>query len=111
MICLDIWLPPTWFFRGDMSSFDPILALSSDHLFFFFFSSRRRHTRSDRDWSSDVCSSDLIFGYDLDFYTDPRKGDTFRIILEKKKYAKGQTAGYGNILAAEYENAGRKYQA
>src|SRR2546421_9207797 len=29
---------------------------------FFFFSSRRRHTRSDRDWSSDVCSSDLIQG-------------------------------------------------
>src|SRR5699024_11633403 len=26
---------------------------------FFFFSSRRRHTRSKRDWSSDVCSSDL----------------------------------------------------
>src|SRR2546421_4753389 len=30
-------------------------------LVFFFFSSRRRHTRSDRDWSSDVCSSDLQF--------------------------------------------------
>src|SRR5690349_23527832 len=27
---------------------------------FFFFSSRRRHTRSLRDWSSDVCSSDLL---------------------------------------------------
>src|SRR6266403_2801516 len=27
---------------------------------FFFFSSRRRHTRSLRDWSSDVCSSDLM---------------------------------------------------
>src|SRR5699024_12030984 len=27
--------------------------------FIFFFSSRRRHTRSKRDWSSDVCSSDL----------------------------------------------------
>src|SRR5215470_19548756 len=27
--------------------------------FFFFFSSRRRHTRCYRDWSSDVCSSDL----------------------------------------------------
>src|SRR5215813_14690024 len=27
---------------------------------FFFFSSRRRHTRCGRDWSSDVCSSDLI---------------------------------------------------
>src|SRR5207249_9528874 len=26
----------------------------------FFFSSRRRHTRSKRDWSSDVCSSDLF---------------------------------------------------
>src|SRR2546429_1749297 len=29
-------------------------------LIFFFFSSRRRHTRCSRDWSSDVCSSDLI---------------------------------------------------
>src|SRR6266576_5743855 len=29
-------------------------------IFFFFFSSRRRHTRSLRDWSSDVCSSDLL---------------------------------------------------
>src|SRR5690625_6186495 len=28
-------------------------------LLFFFFSSRRRHTRWPRDWSSDVCSSDL----------------------------------------------------
>src|SRR5699024_7040680 len=30
------------------------------HNMFFFFSSRRRHTRSKRDWSSDVCSSDLV---------------------------------------------------
>src|SRR5690606_39442504 len=30
--------------------------------FFFFFSSRRRHTRFSRDWSSDVCSSDLTAG-------------------------------------------------
>src|SRR5208282_6276804 len=30
------------------------------HFFFFFFSSRRRHTRCYRDWSSDVCSSDLM---------------------------------------------------
>src|SRR5699024_8060760 len=33
------------------------------------FSSRRRHTRSKRDWSSDVCSSDLV---DLDDLHDPR---------------------------------------
>jgi murein DD-endopeptidase MepM/ murein hydrolase activator NlpD len=52
-----------------------------------------------------------IFGYDLDFYTDPRKGDTFRIVMERKKYANGQTAGYGKIFAAEYQNAGKKYQA
>src|SRR5215510_2459398 len=32
------------------------------YLFFFFFSSRRRHTRWPRDWSSDVCSSDLPAG-------------------------------------------------
>src|SRR5712675_941656 len=31
-------------------------------LLFFFFSSRRRHTRCSRDWSSDVCSSDLGTG-------------------------------------------------
>src|SRR2546429_7864413 len=30
--------------------------------YFFFFSSRRRHTRCSRDWSSDVCSSDLTSG-------------------------------------------------
>src|SRR3989304_10085932 len=32
-------------------------------LFPFFFSSRRRHTRCSRDWSSDVCSSDLLWHY------------------------------------------------
>src|SRR2546429_3755553 len=30
------------------------------YFYFFFFSSRRRHTRCSRDWSSDVCSSDLL---------------------------------------------------
>src|SRR5947209_16469452 len=39
---------------------------------FFFFSSRRRHTRYWRDWSSDVCSSDLgswhaLVGVDMPF--------------------------------------------
>src|SRR5439155_17159206 len=50
------------------SCFDPIFStflsflfrsVSVCLLFFFFFSSRRRHTRWPRDWSSDVCSSDL----------------------------------------------------
>src|SRR5699024_11541380 len=36
----------------------------------FFLSSRRRHTRSKRDWSSDVCSSDLVLGL-MTVYTNP----------------------------------------
>src|SRR5690554_4952584 len=46
-------------------------------IFLFFFSSRRRHTRCGRDWSSDVCSSDLLvyfgvrFDEDLGFDTAP----------------------------------------
>ena len=52
-----------------------------------------------------------IFGWDLDFYTDPRPGDTFRIVVEKKKFANGETAAYGRILVAEYNNAGRPYRA
>src|SRR5204862_7459757 len=35
------------------------MTIHINSFFFFFFSSRRRHTRSLRDWSSDVCSSDL----------------------------------------------------
>src|ERR671913_761869 len=38
-------------------------------LFFFFFSSRRRHTRYWRDWSSDVCSSDLAVYRESVLYT------------------------------------------
>src|SRR2546422_4651147 len=34
--------------------------ISRMYVVFFFFSSRRRHTRCSRDWSSDVCSSDLV---------------------------------------------------
>src|SRR5437870_2365712 len=35
------------------------------YFLFFFFSSRRRHTRWPRDWSSDVCSSDLPIAVEL----------------------------------------------
>src|SRR5256885_12974197 len=38
---------------------------TKDDFCFFFFSSRRRHTRLQGDWSSDVCSSDLEVGHDL----------------------------------------------
>lgn len=52
-----------------------------------------------------------IFGWDLDFYTDPRKGDTFRVVVEKRIYSNGQPASYGKLFAAEYNNAGTPYQA
>src|SRR5258707_3797254 len=39
------------------------------YCFFFFFSSRRRHTRYWRDWSSDVCSSDLLLNISASPYT------------------------------------------
>lgn len=52
-----------------------------------------------------------IFGWDIDFNTDTRPGDTFRLVVEKKKYADGTLALYGRILLAEYVNAGRHYRA
>src|SRR5690606_41194323 len=42
--------------------------------YLFFFSSRRRHTSFSRDWSSDVCSSDLAFERQV-FLGIGRKGD------------------------------------
>ena len=52
-----------------------------------------------------------IFGWDLDFYTDPRPGDTFRVVVEKKRLANGETVSYGRILAAEYINEHHPYRA
>src|SRR3989454_7960717 len=39
-------------------------------LLFFFFSSRRRHTRLQGDWSSDVCSSDLVSEFSMEIEPD-----------------------------------------
>lgn len=51
-----------------------------------------------------------IFAWDLDFYTDPRPGDTFRLVFEKTRYGEGSPS-YGKIYAAQYNNAGHLYQA
>jgi murein DD-endopeptidase MepM/ murein hydrolase activator NlpD len=61
----------------------------------------------------DVLAYDLAercFGWDIDFYTDLRKGDAFRILVEKK-YLDGKFSGYRNILAAEFTNDGKVFQA
>jgi murein DD-endopeptidase MepM/ murein hydrolase activator NlpD len=52
-----------------------------------------------------------IFAWDLDFYSDPQPGDTFRMVVEKKQYANGAPPAYGRILMAEYNNAGHLYSA
>jgi murein DD-endopeptidase MepM/ murein hydrolase activator NlpD len=52
-----------------------------------------------------------IFGWDLDFYTDPRPGDTFRVVVEKKMLSNGEMSSYGRILMAEYNNGPRTYRA
>ena len=52
-----------------------------------------------------------VFGWDLDFYSDPRRGDTFRVVVERKEYGNGQEHTSGRILAAEYNNGGHLYRA
>src|SRR2546422_5435257 len=59
-----------------------ISVLSFFRFVFFFFSSRRRHTRCSRDWSSDVCSSDLFHGRPVlkDFTMEVPSGHTVVIL-------------------------------
>lgn len=51
-----------------------------------------------------------IFGWDIDFALDLREGDTFSLLYEEK-YLDGEPIGLGNILAAQFINNGRAYQA
>ncbi len=51
-----------------------------------------------------------LFAWDVDFYIDLRRGDSLKVIHEKK-YLKGKFVGYGNILAAELVNRGKVFQA
>ena len=51
-----------------------------------------------------------IFGWDIDFGLDIRKGDYFNIIFETK-YLDGEEVKTGNIIAAEFVNQGQSYQA
>src|SRR5690554_6710 len=84
------------------------------YFFYFFFSSRRRHTRCGRDWSSDVCSSDLKreggyttylpTGEEMNVYEASRKyiqDKTPLIVLTGKEYGSGSSrdwAAKGTIL-------------
>src|SRR3712207_3798728 len=81
---------------------------------FFFFSSRRRHTRYWRDWSSDVCSSDLLqqkggddladaFYRNLEFGTGGLRGLMGIGTNRMNKYTVGMaTQGYANYLIKSF---------
>ncbi|MCB5162916.1 peptidoglycan DD-metalloendopeptidase family protein [Marinomonas algarum] len=51
-----------------------------------------------------------IFGWDIDFALDIRKGDSLSVLYEEK-YLEGEKIGNGNILAAQFINNGRTFQA
>ncbi len=51
-----------------------------------------------------------IFGWDIDFILDIRKGDRFNLVYEKR-YANGEFLGDGTIMAAEFVNQGKSYRA
>src|SRR5690606_41118863 len=62
----------------------------------FFFSSRRRHTRFSRDWSSDVCSSDLkLYEHEslVALFEDSFKRFRDRVAFENM----GTTITYGEL--------------
>lgn len=61
----------------------------------------------------DALALDLVercFGWDIDFNTDLRRGDSFRLVFEKK-FLNGRFTGYRDILAAEFVNTGSAYRA
>src|SRR5699024_11692378 len=63
-------------------------------VFTFFFASRRRHTRSKRDWSSDVCSSDL--------------GLVDRVVAEVEGVLHGRLVGGPSGLDAQLPRSGER---
>ena len=47
-----------------------------------------------------------VFGGDIDFYLDLRRGDRFTVVYEMR-YVDGEAIGPGRIVAAEFQNRGR----
>src|SRR5207247_6675990 len=69
-----------------------------------FFSSRRRHTRSTRDWSSDVCSSDLLqsaaFGLAFGYAQPPSEVQANRL-KELRTELDGYLAKFNDLLQTD----------
>src|SRR5207248_7621078 len=96
----------------------------------FFFSSRRRHTRSYGDWSSDVCSSDLVLQEDardaqafvdrwgprVEAMTNARHRGMLRVVLgetlEQKRFFEQALAGRTDLLGrSEERRVGKECRA
>src|SRR5690242_20981069 len=75
---------------------------------YFFFSSRRRHTRLTCDWSSDVCSSDLLDLHQEAFAADPRMERKARFRFPQLL---GPQEGVGERHAAEVDEGPRQRRA
>src|SRR5450432_4344544 len=87
------------------------------HVFIdFFFSSRRRHTRSDRDWSSDVCSSDLQVRdtyqrqWHLDWLRPLGFNNTFAMIVRGETARGGKLTSLSQAAARQSWNLGVGYE-
>src|SRR5690606_845585 len=50
-----------------------------------------------------------IFAWDIDFFKDPRVGDEFALLVEKRYGEDGAFRGYGQILSAKYSNRGQDF--
>ena len=57
-----------------------------------------------------ACKLSDIFAWDINFFLDPRKGDTFQILFVQK-YAENRFVGYGDVLAARYTCKGKDFYA
>src|SRR5215203_1059846 len=71
---------------------------------FFFFSSRRRHTRYWRDWSSDVCSSDLVPD-GVPWFPDDVEAWSVRWVLLHLIEEIGRHAGHADIMRESIDGA------
>src|SRR5688572_31818341 len=87
--------------------------------FFFFFSSRRRHTRFDCDWSSDVCSSDLLVVEEHTLLAEAffmrkpeeNEGGTYRFLLERNARTYGvhfSVDALGDVFRSEERRVGKE---
>src|SRR5699024_11952505 len=92
----------------------------------FFFSSRRRHTRSKRDWSSDVCSSDLGAGHAheapglalattveaIRVHTEGDRDDPVRVHAEVRRDIRSRVPGdRDDLVRSEERRVGKEWRA